>query len=151
MYPDLAGSGTLPSASAVFSARITFRSQQRTPDFCFSLFFTCSADYERDWPPYKVVFFGLATNALNVRNNQNPNLPVLNKQWQPALLLYVGGPFLPKNTNTSTLPLKHLVPLERTVVAIERATKGHTNDTRQEDSSRCQALASDSLRSSTIV
>ena len=29
MYPDLAGSGTLPSA--IFSARITLRSQQRTP------------------------------------------------------------------------------------------------------------------------
>ena len=29
MYPDLAGSGTLPPA--IFSARITFRSQQRTP------------------------------------------------------------------------------------------------------------------------
>ena len=27
----------------------------------------CSADHERDWPP-QVVFFGLATNALNVRN-----------------------------------------------------------------------------------
>ena len=35
----------------------------------FSLFFPCSADHERDWPPCKVVFFGLATNALNVRNN----------------------------------------------------------------------------------
>ena len=32
-------------------------------------FFPCSADHERDWPPCKVVFFGLATNALNVRNN----------------------------------------------------------------------------------
>ena len=31
-------------------------------------FFPCSADHERDWPPCKVVFFGLATNALNVRN-----------------------------------------------------------------------------------
>ena len=31
------------------------------------LFFPCSADHERDWPPCKVVFFGLATNALNVR------------------------------------------------------------------------------------
>ena len=31
---------------------------------------TCSADHERDWPRViKVVFFGLATNALNVRNN----------------------------------------------------------------------------------
>ena len=33
-------------------------------------FFPCSADHERDWPPCKVVFFGLATNALNVRNNK---------------------------------------------------------------------------------
>ena len=34
----------------------------------------CSADHERDWPPCKVVFFGLATNALNVRNNNNNNI-----------------------------------------------------------------------------
>ena len=33
-------------------------------------FFSCSADHERDWLPCKVVFFGLATNALNVRNNK---------------------------------------------------------------------------------
>ena len=33
------------------------------------IFFPCSADHERDWPPCKVVFLGLATNALNVRNN----------------------------------------------------------------------------------
>ena len=39
----------------------------------FSSFFPCSADHERDWPPCKVVFFGLATNALNVRNNNNNN------------------------------------------------------------------------------
>ena len=32
---------------------------------------SCSADHERDWPPCKVVFFGLATNELNVRNNNN--------------------------------------------------------------------------------
>ena len=38
--------------------------------FLFS-FFPCSADHERDWPPCKVVFFGLATNALNVRNNKS--------------------------------------------------------------------------------
>ena len=38
--------------------------------FCF---FPCSADHERDWPPCKVAFFGLATNALNVRNNNNNN------------------------------------------------------------------------------
>ena len=38
--------------------------------FLFS-FFPCSADHERDWPPCRVVFFGLATNALNVRNNNN--------------------------------------------------------------------------------
>ena len=41
------------------------------PDSFF--FFPCSADHERDWPPCKVVFFGLATNALNVRNNNNKN------------------------------------------------------------------------------
>ena len=39
----------------------------------FFFFFPCSADHERDWPPCKVVFFGLATNALNARNNNNNN------------------------------------------------------------------------------
>ena len=34
-------------------------------------YFPCSADHERDWPPCKVVFFGLATNTLNVRNNNS--------------------------------------------------------------------------------
>ena len=42
----------------------------------FIYFFPCSADHERDWPPCKVVFFGLATNALNVRNN-NRGVPVV--------------------------------------------------------------------------
>ena len=38
----------------------------------FLLFsFPCSADHERDWPPCKVVFLGLATNTLNVRNNNS--------------------------------------------------------------------------------
>ena len=40
----------------------------------FYFFFPCSADHERDWPPCKVFFFGLATNALNVRNNNNNNI-----------------------------------------------------------------------------
>ena len=35
----------------------------------FFFFFSCSADHERGWPLCKVVFFGLATSALNVRNN----------------------------------------------------------------------------------
>ena len=47
------------------------------PDFFFFLFFPCSADHERDWPPFKVVFSGLATNALNVRNNNNNNVAIL--------------------------------------------------------------------------
>ena len=48
------------------------------PDFFF-FFFPCSADHERDWPPCKVVFFGLATNALNVRNKkQQPSAPNIN-------------------------------------------------------------------------
>ena len=34
-----------------------------------SFSFPCSAGHERDWPPCKVVFFGLATNKLNVRNS----------------------------------------------------------------------------------
>ena len=39
------------------------------PDFFLLFSFHCSADHERDWPPFcKVVFFGLATNTLNVRN-----------------------------------------------------------------------------------
>ena len=41
----------------------------RCQTFFLSFFFLYSADRERDWPPCKVVFFGLATNALNVRNN----------------------------------------------------------------------------------
>ena len=40
-------------------------------DFFFFLLFLCSADHERIWQPCKVVFFGLATNVLNVRNNSN--------------------------------------------------------------------------------
>ena len=47
------------------------------PDFSFSSF-PCSADHERDWPPCKVVFFGLATNALNVRNNRHAGTFVVN-------------------------------------------------------------------------
>ena len=35
--------------------------------------FPCSADHERGWPPRKIVFFGLAANMLNVRNNDNNN------------------------------------------------------------------------------
>ena len=38
------------------------------------LFFPCSADHERDWPPCKVVFLGLATNTVNVRSNNNKNV-----------------------------------------------------------------------------
>ena len=41
--------------------------------FFFSFFFPCSANHERDWPRCKVVFFGLATHALNVRNNNDNN------------------------------------------------------------------------------
>ena len=44
-------------------------------------FSPCSADHERDWSPCKVVFFGLATNALNVRNN---NMFF----WCPCMAIY---------------------------------------------------------------
>ena len=43
----------------------------------FFFFCSFSADHEQDWSPCKVVFFGLATNTLNVRNN--------NKQQQSML------------------------------------------------------------------
>ena len=36
---------------------------------CTMFSFHCSADHERDWPPCEVVFFELATNPLDVRNN----------------------------------------------------------------------------------
>ena len=48
------------------------RGEGALPGFFF-FFFPCSADHKRDWPPCKVVFFGLATNALNARNNNNNN------------------------------------------------------------------------------
>ena len=49
---------------------LPFKHNQRVRCQTFSFsFFPCSADHERDWPPCKEVFFGLATNALNVRNN----------------------------------------------------------------------------------
>ena len=35
------------------------------------LFYFLFSRPREDWPPYKVVFFGLATNTLNVRNNTN--------------------------------------------------------------------------------
>ena len=43
----------------------------------FFFFFPCSADHERDWPPCKVVFFGLATNTLDdfsLNNNSSEGL-----------------------------------------------------------------------------
>ena len=45
----------------------------RCQTFSFVLF-PCSADHERDWPPCKEVFFGLATNTLNVRNNKDESV-----------------------------------------------------------------------------
>ena len=48
-----------------------------------------SADHKRDWPPckkYQVVFFGLATNALNVRNN--------NSGFVFFIILYIKNPYL---------------------------------------------------------
>ena len=44
----------------------------RCQTFPFS-FLPSSTDHDRDWPPCNIVFFGLATNALNVRNNNNNN------------------------------------------------------------------------------
>ena len=69
--------GLLPDI--IFSERAARggRGEGRLPDFFFSFFFSCSANHERDWPPCKVVFFGLATNALNVRNSKQQQLLTL--------------------------------------------------------------------------
>ena len=48
-------------------------------------FFPFSADHRRDWPPCKVVFWGLATNALNVRNNDNNKPRQTRKQDRQSL------------------------------------------------------------------
>ena len=53
----------------IFSERAARGGGGALLDFLFLIFFPCSADHERKWPPCKIVFFGLATNALNVRNN----------------------------------------------------------------------------------
>ena len=64
----------------------SFRNEQRAGGggavrlFFLLLFFPCSADHEQDWPPCKVVVFGLATNVLNVRNNNNNNNNSPNKE-----------------------------------------------------------------------
>ena len=39
--------------------------------FSYSFPAVQQADHKRDWPPRKAVFFGLATNTPNVRNNNN--------------------------------------------------------------------------------
>ena len=60
----------------------------RCQTFSFS-FFPCSADHERDWPPCKVIFFGLATNVLNVRNN-NDSLLISSCVTNYADILMIG-------------------------------------------------------------
>ena len=66
------------------------------PDFDFFFFFSpCSADHERDWPPCKVVFFGLATNALNVRNNNNNQEKM---EYRSDLLVSVENTVPPNNS-----------------------------------------------------
>ena len=45
-----------------------------------------SADLERDWRPCKVVFFGLAIIALNVRNNNNKYILQVQKNYDSILI-----------------------------------------------------------------
>ena len=53
--------------------------------------FPYSADHERDWPPCKEeVFFGLATNTLNVRNNNDFSLNSNNRVgWVVVVVVVV--------------------------------------------------------------
>ena len=51
------------------------------PDFFFP---PCSADHERDWPPCKVVFFGLATNTQPKKQldmKTNPACGLMNRYY----------------------------------------------------------------------
>ena len=50
---------------------------------------------ERNWPPCKVVFFGLATNALNVRNNNNNNILFVSFLYGEYGLRFPAGWWLP--------------------------------------------------------
>ena len=40
------------------------------PDFSFFIFFPCSADHERDRPPYKVVFFRVGNQCAECEKQQ---------------------------------------------------------------------------------
>ena len=98
IYPDLARSGTLPSA--IFSARITFRSQQRTPKpkfFCSKQAMATgiaslggrsaptkehSSTSKHTMPLFYSVERIVATERAT-KGHINPNLPA----WQPALLV----------------------------------------------------------------
>ena len=90
-----------------------------------------SSTFKHTMPHFYNVERTAATERAT-KGHTNPNLPA----WQAALIVYTGGPLLPKNTKISSLPRKHTMPhfydsVER-IVATERATKGHTNDTHQE-------------------
>ena len=50
-------------------------------------FLPCSVDHERDWPPCKVFFFGLATKAMNVRNNSSEGLGAFRFFFKQQFLL----------------------------------------------------------------
>ena len=74
---------------------------RRCQNFLFFIFFPCSADHKRDWPPCKVDFFGLATNALNVRNNSNNNNIISHlilSLWQLDSLDKVGAGYVPNES-----------------------------------------------------
>ena len=69
--------------------------------FFFFSFFPCSAGHERDWPPCKVVFFGLATNTLNVKNKNSIVLTFFPSDWgmlrrsrRVLIFLQVWSPYL---------------------------------------------------------
>ena len=85
-------SDTLPGSQPCTQTRSIYHILSRwgeggaLPDFFFFLFFSCSADHERDWSPCKIVFLGLATNALNVSNNNS------NNSDQRLLLIPLGNP-----------------------------------------------------------
>ena len=136
------GSGTLPSA--ILSARITFRSQQRTPkpkSSCYNgnrhCFFGRSAPTKQHQninssssKHTMPLFYSVERTVATKRTTKGHKTQIFLSGNRHCLFRRAVRSY-PKNTKTLTLPLKHTMPLlqdivEQTVVT-ERATKGHTN------------------------
>ena len=67
--------------------------RERCQTFSFFFFFSCGADHERDWPPCKVVFFGLATKfeCAECEKRQQQQLPRVRRHRAGSVNLKAGS------------------------------------------------------------